>query len=87
MRECYLKIYRIATKANITPIATITNEPTVPPMVTVILFDGGDLIRFEDSREIKKKTPLTCRLSYVSLVKISGYKIYLKRVSFENTLE
>lgn len=39
-------------------MATITKEPTVPPTVTVILFGEGeaDLVRFEETNEIKKST-------------------------------
>lgn len=52
----WLNAHRIATKANKSPMAAITNEPTVPPTVTVILFDEDDLVRFEDTKKIKKNT-------------------------------
>lgn len=34
--------YRITIIANTTPITTITNAPTVPPIVTGKLFDGEE---------------------------------------------
>lgn len=51
MKDFYLDPYRIAKIANITPITTITNEPTVPPTVTAKVLDVGELIVSADCRE------------------------------------
>lgn len=56
MKEFYLDPYRIAKNANITPITTITNEPTVPPTVTAKVLDVGELIVSADCTETNLTT-------------------------------
>lgn len=50
--------YRITIIANTTPITTITNAPTAPPIVTCKLFDGEEytLKPFEASIKTSSKT-------------------------------
>lgn len=90
MKEFYLDSHRKAKNANITPITTIANEPTVPPTVTAKEFDEDGLIVSEDCRKtnenkIKKYLKQVSKL-LVSKENVHDKKFCLKSEAFRKTL-
>lgn len=54
----------MAKNARITPITTITDEPTVPPTVTASVSDGFRLLVLESSTETNSNENKNLRLDW-----------------------